>query len=285
MNLFIGSSSIGVFKLFKDPSYRVLKVKGGTAKGLNTNDNGIKLLETITSIKKPINSIVLHFGEVDINFSYFYKYCQNNDHKYIDYKEFCDNVYNSYIKFIEKLYKVVKCKYIIIKGLYPNPVSNVNKVLQLLNYGIINADENCLVKSTLNTKFQESMRKYYNNLLHQYCTRQNKLKHTKTYFFYYDLDKYIIHHHIINTKFIDVSELNLHLLWEPMVYYHISILNKYNGLSKDKLINIEKEQEKYLKYKIEKLKNKGILISTYKKKTMRKKNIITTKLTIKNKQI
>ena len=59
MNLFIGSSSIGVFKLFKNTNHKVIKVKGGTAKGLYTNQNGNEIIKNITTIKKPINSITL----------------------------------------------------------------------------------------------------------------------------------------------------------------------------------------------------------------------------------
>jgi len=123
MNLFIGSSSIGVFKLFKNSNYRVIKVKAGTAKGLYTNENGKEVIKTITNIKKPINCIVLHFGEVDINFSYYYKVCNSKD-KNINPQEFCNEVYNQYSKFIDKIVDISKCKTLIIKGLYPNPVKD-----------------------------------------------------------------------------------------------------------------------------------------------------------------
>jgi hypothetical protein len=256
MNLFIGSSSIGVFKLFKNKKYKVIKISGGTAKGLYTNQNGQNIIETIKNIKSPINCIVLHFGEVDINFSYYYEVCNSID-KNINYIEFCNDVYNKYITFIDKIVDISKCKNLIIKGLYPNPVKDIFKGKQLIYYSIID-NIDCLQESTLNFKFQEKLRKYYNNLLRNYCIAKNKLNNIKikTNYFYYDLDKYIINNGKINNKCIDVSVTTIHLRWEPMVYYHVNILNKICGISKNELINIKKEETKYLKYKINKLKNK-----------------------------
>ena len=284
MNLFIGSSSIGVFKLFKNPNYKVIKIKGGTAKGLYENENGKEIIKNILSIKKPINCILLHFGEVDINFSYYYKVC-NSENKNINYLEFCNNVYNEYIKFIKKIVKISKCKNLIIKGLYPNPVRDNLKGEQLLNYGVTN-NKNCLLESTLNSKFQEKLRKYYNRLLHKFCIENNKenKNYKITNYFYYDLDKYLFINGKIDKKFIDLSNMNIHLRWEPMISYHIKILNKYCGLSKNYLVDIKKEEDKYLKYKINKLKEKGFIKkqNTLKQNTLKQKS--NNIKTYKNKQ-
>ena len=78
VNVFIGSSSIGVFKLFRGNSDNiVIKIKGGTAKGLNTNTNGEEIIKQLQNIKKRknIKCLVLHFGEVDLNFSYYFIFC------------------------------------------------------------------------------------------------------------------------------------------------------------------------------------------------------------------
>ena len=279
MNLFIGSSSIGVFKLFKNPNYRVIKVNGGTAKGLYTNENGKEVIKTITNIKNPINCIVLHFGEVDINFSYYYKVCISKD-KNINPQEFCNEVYNQYSKFIDKIVDISKCKNLIIKGLYPNPVKDNLKGDQVFIYGIID-NKDCLLESTLNSVFQEKLRKYYNNLLHKYCiaknNEQNKEQYNNTKYLYYDLDKYIFINDKIDKKFIDLSDMNIHLRWEPMVPYHIKILNKYCGLSKNNLIDIKKEEEKYLKNKINNLKKIGYISKKTKTKNKTKNKNKTKK--------
>jgi len=268
MNLYIGSSSIGVFNLLKSSNNKILKIKGGTAKGLYTNENGKFIINTIKNIlkKHKIKCILLHFGEVDINFSYYYKIC--NENKYINYKLFCDNIYNEYIKFIDKLILISNCKYLIIKGLYPNPVKDNLKINQLLNYCIIN-DTSCIENydKLLTFNFQEKIRKYYNKKLNNYYEKHNKNKYNNTTYFYYDLDKYILKNNKLLNKFIDIDDLNIHLRWEPMVFYHINILNKYTNFSKINLINLKKEEDKYLKYKINELKQKGI----YKTKTNKTK--------------
>ena len=73
MNLFIGSSSIAVFNFFKNPNYKVLKVTAATAKGLYINENGKNIIKFILNVKTQINCIVLYFGTVDINLSYYYR--------------------------------------------------------------------------------------------------------------------------------------------------------------------------------------------------------------------
>lgn len=256
MNLFIGSSSIGVFKLFKNNN-KVLKVKGATAKGLNTNDNGKNIIKYILNLQRPINCIILHFGEVDINFSYYYKMCQLNK-KYIDFKLFCNEIFNEYSKFIEQISNLKKCKNIILKGLYPNPITDSLKKEQFLNYHVMD-NTDCLLESTLNFKFQEKLRKYYNYLLKKYCIEKNKhnIKNNESIkYFYYDLDKYILKDGNIVKKFIDISPVNIHLRWEPMIPYHIKILKDICNLSKTDLIDINKEEKIYMKYKINKLKEK-----------------------------
>lgn len=278
MNLFIGSSSIGVFTLFKKSTYKIIKIKGGTAKGLYTNENGKKIINIIGNIKNPINCIILHFGEVDINFSYYYKVC-NSENKNINVEDFCNEIYLEYIKFINKIVEISKCKNLIINGLYPNPIKDNLKKEQLLNYGIIIDNSNCILESTLNSKFQEKIRKYYNNLLYKFCIEKNKIYNKKlnnTYFFYYDLDKYIFHNGKINNRFIDISDINIHLRWEPMVFYHIKILNKYCGISKYDLNDIKQIEKKYLKYKINELQNKGFL-KKYTKKEYKKTKYLTKK--------
>jgi len=257
MNLFIGSSSIAVFKFFKNPNYKVLKVTAATAKGLYINENGKNIIKFILNVKTEINCIVLYFGTVDINFSYYYKVCNSED-KNINYKEYCNEVYIEYIKFINKIVEISKCKYLIIKGLYPNPIKDNLKSTQLINYGTVK-NSNCLLKSTLNSIFQEKFRKYYNNLLHKFCIEKNKIHNTNTKYFYYDLDKYIFINGKIDKKFIDLSPITIHLRWEPMIPYHIKILNKFCGLSEKDLVDIKKVEEKYLKYKKNILKKRGLL--------------------------
>ena len=63
-----------------------------------------------------------------------------------------------------------------------------------------------------------------------------------------------------------MSNMNIHLRWEPMVPYHIKILHKICGLSKDNLIDIKKVEDKYLKNKINEFKKKGFLKSIKKTK-------------------
>ena len=53
INLFMGSSSIGVFNLFtKNTNNLIYKFKGATAKGLLTNDNGKDIMKVLEEYKK-----------------------------------------------------------------------------------------------------------------------------------------------------------------------------------------------------------------------------------------
>ena len=127
---------------------------------------------------------------------------------------------------------------------------------------------------------------YYNRLLHKFCIENNKenKNYKITNYFYYDLDKYLFINGKIDKKFIDLSNMNIHLRWEPMISYHIKILNKYCGLSKNYLVDIKKEEDKYLKYKINKLKEKGFIKkqNTLKQNTLKQKS--NNIKTYKNKQ-
>jgi hypothetical protein len=275
VNLFMGSSSIGVFNLFtKNTNNLIYKFKGATAKGLLTNDNGkdiMKVLEEYKKRKIRINCIIMHFGEVDLNFSYFFKSLQNiqakaKDDWYIPYRDFCDSILTPYKEFLNKVTRVSNCKRLIIKGIYPNPLVDGNKKLQLVNYAIMQPEEaDKLIPSTLTKKFEEMMRKYYNTELRNGC--HGKM-HDKMYdkMYYYDLDKELLDKDgmKVTDEYCDLSKVNIHLRWEPLVKLHLKKLMQMGlcGITKNDIVDKEKlkaDEKEYLEYKKQKLQAKGIL--------------------------
>ena len=275
INLFMGSSSIGVFNLFtKNTNNLLYKFKGATAKGLLTNDNGkdiMKVLEEYKKRKIRINCIVMHFGEVDLNFSYFFKSLQNiqakaKDDWYIPYRDFCDSILTPYKEFLNKVFKVSHCKRLVIKGVYPNPLADGNKKLQLVNYAIMQPEEvDKLIPSTLTKKFEEMMRKYYNTELRKGC---NGKMYDKMY--YYDLDEELLEKDGMKVKdeYCDLSKVNIHLRWEPLVKLHLNKLMKLGlcGITKNDVVDEEKlkaNEKDYLEYKKQKLQEKGLLESNF----------------------
>jgi len=84
----------------------------------------------------------------------------------------------------------------------------------------------------------------------------NKKYNTNKYH-YYDLDKYLLKDGELIDKYKDISKLNIHLRWEPMIPLHIKELNKICGLLKSDLIkDLSEEEEKYLEYKKKDLERK-----------------------------
>lgn len=264
INLFMGSSSIGVFNLFtKNTNNLIYKFKGATAKGLLTNDNGkdiIKVLEEYKKRKIRINCIVMHFGEVDLNFSYFYKLLQTKE--YIPYRDFCSGVLKPYMEFILKVIKLSNCKRLIIKGVYPNPVADGRKKLQLVNYAIMQPeDTEKLIPSTLTKKFEEMMRKHYNSELRKFCV---KMSNKNRSLIYYDLDKELLDKDGMQVKseYCDLSKVNIHLRWEPLVPLQLLKMQGLCGFSKSDIIDEEKlkaAEKQYLEDKKQKLLEKGLL--------------------------
>ena len=269
VNLFMGSSSIGVFNLFtKNTNNLIYKFKGATAKGLVNNDNGkdiMKVLEEYKKRKIRINCIIMHFGEVDMNFSYFFKSLQTKE--YIPYRDFCESILTPYKEFLTKVLRISQCKRIVIKGVYPNPVADGNKKLQLLNYGIIQPeDAEKLIPSTLTKKFEEMMRKYYNNELRKFCYSNSNRINGISKMYYYDLDNELLGKDALHVKneYIDLSKVNIHLRWEPLVKLHLNKLVKLGicGISKNDIVDEEKlkaDEKEYLEYKKQKLIERGLL--------------------------
>ena len=66
---------------------------------------------------------------------------------------------------------------------------------------------------------------------------------------YYDLDKYILKNGKVLNKFIDIVKTNIHLLWEPLINYHIQKLKGCCNISKKNLVNLKNAQNKYFSLK------------------------------------
>lgn len=246
-----GDSFTGCFTLVKNPAIKIKKYKGATIKGLTkeTNDNRKSIIDTIKNAKN-INCLIFNFGNVDVHMSFYYKLIYFNE--MIDYKD----MVKKYVEFINNI--KCNCNKIVI-GVYQSPLKVKNVIESLYKYGVIKDTGD----KAQNTKNEEKIKPYiklekiykrfkiFNDLLEKECKKYNIQ--------YEDID-YLIRNKnnkmVLDDKFIDISQYNIHLRWKPLIKIWVSRLNKC-GISGRCLVDIEKEEKRYLEHKTE-LINRGI---------------------------
>lgn len=245
--LIFGSSFVGPFNLINDKNVKVYKFKGGTLKGLtkSDNENREKIINIVRNNEGDIKAILFMFGEVDIHFSYYYNALNNNlqDNK---------KILTDYIKFLNYIQKIANSKIIIV-----NPVRNpigtslfIN-IKQLLNYRIIDISELNINRIKEIDSLIKKKEKYYFNYINILKLATKKSNNSEL--IYLNLNKYLLNdkNEILN-KYKDISSLNIHLLYKPILelyLFHIfqKILNiKY---TKSQINKFFINENKYLHQK------------------------------------
>jgi hypothetical protein len=195
--------------------------------------------------------LIFYFGTVDVHFSYFYKIL--NEKENIDKNDFIDNICKTYVYFIDSLSGLNK--YIITP--YYNPVNDENYLTCLLKYNVITEE---IYKSVDKKAFEQKYNRQHRNeivdLFHFYLKKYTKNKKIKII----NLNKFVANKNgLIKEEFKDpVSIYNIHILWEPQIFYLINIFNKC-GVSEKFLTDINKSKDKFLKWKVNEFKNKGLI--------------------------
>ena len=137
--LITGDSFCGIFTLIRSQSnVEVMKVKGGTMKGLSRYDNEgrVKLIEKLKRV--PHKCAIFNFGQVDLHFSFYHDLVKkgldrSKDELFKHYKDMATH----YVDFVASL-KNVERK--IVFAIYPSPIETSKVPRQLVLYHILEAE-------------------------------------------------------------------------------------------------------------------------------------------------
>jgi hypothetical protein len=133
MSVYIfGDSFVGPFKLLNNKNLKVFKYKGATIKGITktNNENRLNIIKTLKKANN-IKCLIFNFGQVDIYFSYYYKYVKNEKFEF-------EELVKNYIKFIANL--PYNCNKIVF-AIYPHFIKDKNWFKTLFLYKILTQDE------------------------------------------------------------------------------------------------------------------------------------------------
>jgi hypothetical protein len=241
--LYLGDSFINIFKLIQNRDIVVKKFKGKTAKGISKNDDsdGKSIIDTVNRNINNINCIIFNFGSVDVHFSYFHL-LEKNNYK-IKYKKIYKSIAKKYMKYIDSVSKNKNIKKIAICPYY-SPIKDEYLIASLHKYAAItpNADETKLSKY-ISRERRNKIVDYFNSKINYYGEKYG-IK-------VLNINDNISKNGIIDEKFVDISNSNIHLVYEKLIVEYIKLLNKCGV--KEELIDYSQYDE-YLIYKNNKMK-------------------------------
>jgi len=202
--LAIGSSSVNIFKALESKDFTIFKFKGISMKSIINETKHYHLLLKFLN-NKTFDYCIHVFGEVDLNFYYYYK-------KFIMNEE--PNIFKIpqlYCNLIKTLPNIKK--HIVINVPY-SPTSTDFFILQLKTYLFDYADQinNQLIpKEECSIKFRQTMIDKFNILLEKNCIINN--------YKFINFNKYIINkNYTVNKLFIiTYSPVNIHLFFEHVL--------------------------------------------------------------------
>ena len=234
--LLFGDSFIGPFSLFKNNDIKINWFSGATMKGLAKNDNKniIKIKHNINKYNPNIKCIIFSFGQVDLNFSFYYNLILK--HKIIDLKK----IIKDYVKVVKEL--KTNAKKIII-NIYPTALKDEHLLNSLVMYQVIQ-------DSTIDSINKDKFYNYANFKVRKErlieANRYLKKECIKNNIRFLDINKHILdENYVVKDKFVDkLSNYNIHILWEPLIPILINYLNSC-GFSKKYLVDLNKSQKDY----------------------------------------
>lgn len=259
MSIYIfGDSFTELFSLVDNKNLNVITMKGSTIRGITKpdNKNRLKIIKTLKKSKN-IKCLIFNYGQVDIYFSYYYKYIRNEKFE-------MEELVKNYIEFIANL--PYNCNKIVF-AVYPHFIKEEYWFNTLLHYKILSQNEidsftNNEKKIMSSMKFRRNLVNIFNKLLEIYCKMYNL-----TYINFEDvlLDK---NNNVKDKFYSSFSIYNIHLLWEPLLPFllkKLKICNIGEKLKKE----FNKIFKKYKKNRENKIIQKKNNTNT---KTKKKKN-------------
>jgi hypothetical protein len=241
--IYFGSSFVNIFTLVKNDDMFVKKFRAKSAKGISKkgDDDGETIRHMVKKYKNEIECLVFNFGSVDVNFSYFYL-LEKNDYE-IKYKSVFKKIAKYYVKFVNNIDLENSKKTIICP--YYSPIEDKYVLTSLQSYGVVSENVDFQkMKKYLRRRRRNKVVDYFNSKLKHYANKYNITT--------IDINKDISENGIIKDKYIDISKLNIHLVYEELIKNYVDKMNKC-GVHED-MIDFTQYDE-YLKKKKEELKD------------------------------
>jgi hypothetical protein len=239
----IGDSFAGIFKLLKN-NISVIKFKGCTMKGLarDGNENQIKLLQLLSNKKYECG--IFSIGQVDLHLSFYYDLLVKKSTEPTDYKERAF----TFVNFVSGIKGIGKK---IILAVYPSPLETQFIKASLIAYGIVSSEDVDSFDKTTWDEMNEPEERFnrlqqLNNGLEEACLATNG----KVQFL--SINDQIMEGCKVKSDYIDVSQCNVHLLWEPLIDLWTKLINNHN-ITKDNLTDIESSSAAYLSEKLSRM--------------------------------
>lgn len=248
VNYIFGDSFIGPFTLLEEEDYLKVHMHNKTTmKGITNKDNKIRnsIIDIIQTDKYKISNVLFGFGHIDLFFNHYKIFVNNGNH---DIKK----IVKRYIQFIDSLDINNSNKYVL--SLYPSTIKDEFVFDALKHYKVLTEEE--INNISLEEQEHISSRQYrydlyrkFNDLLKFYCKSYN-IK-------FINLENYIMtNDNLLKSSFINTTNnLNIHLLWEPLIPIIVKSITFINNNYK---INLKDSQKKFLNFKKQKYIQQGI---------------------------
>lgn len=250
--LVFGDSFVNFLSLIK--TFKIKKFSGKTLKGITKKDSPIfKIMSKMTKSYRT-NDIVFGFGNVDLHISFYYDLFTKPEYTSLDINErvklWENNTKNVIEEYIKKLKKLnIRGKTVHIFQVFPSTLLDKNVSSSLKKY--IQFDSETLDKKEKKI-FKSLIKKTMRDERYQFFNKRLSIEARKHGFKFLDIEKYILNEKSrkIKKPLIDISELNIHLLWEPMLLKLVkhNQLNKL-GITKENTKDLEAGYKKYLDFK------------------------------------
>lgn len=259
-NIVFGDSFINYLSLIK--TFKVFKFSGKTLKGFSKDDSTIRktTLKEINK-KKYADNVIFGFGNVDLHLSFYYDVFTKPEYKELKnvkditklWEENTEENIKKYIMNINKI-RVGRNSKKIVMGVFPstlkekNVIASTKKYIQI-DYEKLDISQQMLYKKLIKHKERHHRFMFYNKILKRECD----LKKIK----YIDVNEIVLTKtNKIKKKFIDISDLNIHLSWEPLLIESkkMKIFNDM-GINDENTKDLEKTHADYLEIKKKILNN------------------------------
>lgn len=200
-------------------------------------------------VKKENKACIFIFGQVDFNLVRYYKRVRD--------QEYTTDALVNYIDWLSTLNRQI-----FVIGIFPSPIKKQNVIRSLIKYGTIPAEEK-IDEKKIYEEFDRSdvMLTKWNEILKKGCE-----KHGFTYLDLFPTGS-------LSEEFLDLSDVNLHLRYEPV----LRVMQKNFNLTIDwkKVADVEKEYEKEKEQRL-------IKFNDSKEETVARSKVVTERWKLQN---